>query len=150
VRTRQVAETVLHLPAVQANFAKASQIVVRRILDRDVADTPQNDDRPMIYAIPFQRDSTLIGNPERSFDGGAAMVSVAACGTRIDRIPGAAKSTDDLGALLGDDLTGAEIRSLMREEFAGFADDILWRCSKLGLMMSRQDRGLLATFMAVA
>ena len=75
---------------------------------------------------------------------------VAAYGTRIDRILGAAKSMDDLGPVFGDDLTGAEVRYLMREEFARFADDILWRRSKLGLTMSRPDRGALATFMAAA
>lgn len=268
--TRQVAETVLHLPAVQASFAKASQIVVRRILDRDFVYALQNDDRRMIYAIPYQRDFTLIGTSERGYGGDPAMVSagaddlaylctaasryfrervepadvvhamagcvaqgrrdgfaqlnrkrgeaplltagggattsarrraeralaqlaklfaaspswtateplpggdsqelfddqvdhagkrwpflserhahrlVAAYGTRIERILGAAKSMDDLGPRFGDDLTGAEVRYLMREEFARFGDDILWRRSKLGLSMSRQDRGALAEFM---
>lgn len=272
--TRQVAEAVLHLPAVQASFAKVSQIVVRRILDRDTVYAFQNDDRRMIYAIPLQRDFTLIGTSERGFDGDPAMVSagaddlaylcaaasryvrervepadavhamagcialgrgdgfaklnrkhgeaplltvgggattsarlraeralgqfaslfaasrpwtaaeplpggdfphdsfddqvddarqrwpflgerhaerlVAAYGTRIGRFLGAAKSMDDLGPVFGDDLTGAEVRYLMREEFARFADDILWRRSKLGLTMSRQDRAALATFMAAA
>ena len=63
---------------------------------------------------------------------------------------GAAKSMDDLGPVFGDDLTGTEVRYLMREEFAGFADDIVWRRSTLGLTMSRQDRGALATIMATA
>ncbi len=269
--TRQVAETVLHLPAVQASFAKASQIVVRRIFDHDNVYALQNDDRRMIYAIPYQRDFTLIGTSERSFDGDPAAVSagaddiaylcaaasryfrdrvepanvvhamagcvadtrrdgfmksnrkhgqaplltmiggattgarrraelalaqlaslfaalpswtageplpggdfphesfddqvdsirarwiflterharrlIEAYGTRVERILGAANNMDDLGPRFGDDLTGAEVRYLMREEFARFADDILWRRSKLGLTMSRQDREALATYM---
>jgi glycerol-3-phosphate dehydrogenase len=149
--TRRVAETVLHLPAVRASFTKVSQIVVRRIFDRDTVYVLQNDDRRMIYAIPFQRDFTLIGSSERGFDGDPAMVSAGADDlARIDRILGAAKSMDDLGPVFGDDLTGAEVRYLMREEFVRFADDILWRRSKLCLTMSRQDRGALATFMAAA
>lgn len=272
--TRQVAESVLHLPAVQASFAKASQIVVKRLFDHDNVYVLQNDDRRMIYAIPFHRDFTLIGMSERGFDGDPAMVSasaddiaylckaasryfrervepadvlsamagciaddrrdgflkmnrrrreaplltiiggttmgarrqaeralvqfsrffatssrwtadaplpggdfsyddfddrvddarqrwrflgerharrlVSAYGTRIDRILGAAKSMDDLGPRFGDDLTGAEVRYLMKEEFARFADDILWRRSKLGLTMPRQDREALAAFMAAA
>jgi len=272
--TRQVAETVLHLPAVQASFTKVSQIVVRRIFDPDAVYVLQNDDRRMIYAIPFQRDFTLIGTSKRGFDGDPAMVSagaddmaylctaasryfrervdpadvvhvmagcvvderhdgfakmnrkrgdaplltvgggattsarrraeralvqltqlfamsprwtaaeplpggdfvhdrfddqvddarrrwtflgerhaqrlIAAYGTRIERLLGAAKSMDDLGPVFGDDLTGVEVRYLMREEFARFADDILWRRSKLGLTMSLQDRAALATFMAAA
>ncbi len=63
---------------------------------------------------------------------------------------GAAKSMDDLGPVFGDDLTGAEVSYLMREEFVRFADGIVWRRSKFGLTMSRQDRGALATFMATA
>jgi glycerol-3-phosphate dehydrogenase len=57
---------------------------------------------------------------------------------------------DDLGPRFGNDLTGSEVSYLMREEFARFADDILWRRSKLGLTMSQQERGMLATFMAAA
>ncbi|EGP09924.1 glycerol-3-phosphate dehydrogenase [Bradyrhizobiaceae bacterium SG-6C] len=272
--TRRVAESVLHLPAVQASFAKISQIVVRRLFDHDNVYVLQNDDRRMIYAIPFHRDFTLIGLSERVFDGDPATVSpgvddlaylctavsryfrelvipadvvhaaagcvagesgegfvkmnrrrgeaplltvgggatagarrlavqalaklsrfvtplpawteaaplpggdfaqesfddqvddarerwtflgehharrlVAAYGTRIDQILGAAKSMDDLGPRFGDDLTGAEVRYLMKDEFARFADDILWRRSKLGLNMSGQDRDALAAFMAAA
>lgn len=280
--TRAVAESVLHLPAVQASFAKVSQIVVKRMFDRDDVYVLQNDDRRMIYAIPYHRDFTLIGTSERSFDGDPAVMAagandiaylctavgryfreriepadvvhamagghmaagrdgfmkldrksgkaplltviggvttgarrraeialarltsffkaspdsarswtagaplpggdfespnsgdaseeqvararkrwlflneshaqrlVAAYGTRIEQILGAAKSMDDLGPMFGDDLTGSEVRYLMREEFARFADDVLWRRSKLGLTMPRQDRGALEVFMAAA
>ena len=280
--TRSIAESVLHLPAVQANFTKVSQIVVKRIVDRDDVYVLQNDDRRMIYAIPYHRDFTLIGTSERSFEGDPAVMSagaddiaylctavsryfreriepadvvhamaggytaaghdgfmkldrrsgkaplltliggvttgarrrgeialarltsffkaspdsarswtagsplpggdfgsphswdalddqvahvrkrwlflneshaqrlVAAYGTRVEQILGVAKSVDDLGPVFGDDLTGAEVRYLMREEFARFADDILWRRSKLGLTISRQDRAALEAFMAAA
>lgn len=272
--TRQVAETVLHLPAVQASFVKVSQIVVRRMFDGDNVYVLQNDDRRMVYAIPYHRDFTLIGTSERSFAGDPAMASasaddiaylcaaasryfrvriegadvmhamagcdatghrngivkrdrksgkaplltmiggatttarrraeialaqlasffelppsrtateplpggdfgwdtfgdqvdtarqrwtflserhaqrlIASYGTRIERILGAAKSMDDLGPRFGDDLTGVEVRYLMTEEFARFADDIVWRRSKLGLTMSRQDREALEKFMAAA
>ena len=272
--TRQVAETVLHLPAIQASFLKVSQIVVRRMFDGDNVYVLQNDDRRMVYAIPYHRDFTLIGTSERSFAGDPAMASasaddiaylcaaasryfrvrieaadvvhamagcdatghrngivkrdrksgkaplltmiggatttarrraeialaqlasffelppswtadeplpggdfswdtfddqvdnarqrwtflserhaqrlIASYGTRTERILGAAKSMDDLGPRFGDDLTGVEVRYLMTEEFARFADDIVWRRSKLGLTMSRQDREALEKFMAAA
>ena len=64
---------------------------------------------------------------------------VAAYGTRIGSILGAAKSMDDLGPRFGHDLTGAEVRYLMKEEFARFADDILWRRSKLGLRIKGEN-----------
>jgi glycerol-3-phosphate dehydrogenase len=250
--TRQVTETVLHLPAVQASFAKISLIVVRRMFDHDNVYVLQNNDRRMIYAIPFHRDFTLIGLSERGFEGDPATAApgaddlaylctaasryfreriapadvvhaaagciaedphngfikmsrrrgeaplltviggattgarrrgtrageaftffhrltaldgrsivarrrfscdafddqvdharrrwdflgadharrlVAAYGTRIGSILGAAKSMDDLGPRFGHDLTGAEVRYLMKEEFARFADDVLWRRS---------------------
>lgn len=270
--TRAVAESVLHLPPVQASLAKVSQIVVRRIFDRDDVYVLQNDDHRMIYAIPYHRDFTLIGASERGLAGDPAALSagtddiaylcaaasryfreriepadvvhamagdhletardgvmkldrkrgraplltvigggtigarrraqfavawlgkatapawtadaplpggdfawdafedevesakqrwpflterharrlVEAYGTRIDRVLGAAKSMDDLGARFGDDLTASEVRYLMKEEFARFADDVLWRRSKLGLTMPRQDRDALEIFMASA
>lgn len=280
--TRTVAETVLHLPAVQAHFTRVSQIVVRRMFDHDNVYALQNNDRRMIHVIPYQRDFTLIGVAEHVFEGDPAIVSagsadiaylctaanryfrervepsdvvhamsgvsvtdhrggklrrrrdevmkldrkygeaplltvfggvttsarrraelalarlvpffmtsppwtateplpggdfqhdafddqiglarqrwaflserharrlIAAYGTRVADILGAAKSMDDLGPLFGDDLTGAEVRYLMTAEWARFADDILWRRSKLGLTMPAQDRAALATFMAAA
>ncbi|CAN5120905.1 glycerol-3-phosphate dehydrogenase [soil metagenome] len=271
-------ETVLHLPPVQASLAKASQIVVKRIFDRDNVYLLQNDDRRMIYAIPYHRDFTLIGTSERGFAGDPAAMAadaddvsylctaasryfreriepadvvhamaggyvaagrdgfmkldrksgraplltvvggvttdarrraelalarlasffkelpgamsswtakaslpggdfsfdafdeqvadarkrwpflterhaqrlVEAYGTLIQSVLGSAKSVDDLGQRFGDDLTASEVRYLIREEFARFADDILWRRSKLGLTMSRQDRAALDIFMAAA
>lgn len=270
--TQAVAESALHLPPVQASLAKVSQIVVRRIFDRDDVYVLQNDDHRMIYAIPYHRDFTLIGASERGLAGDPAALSagaddiaylcaaasryfrerveaadvihamagghlemardgvmkldrkggraplltvigggttgarrcaeiavarlgkttapawtagtslpggdfawdafddevesarqrwpflterharrlVEAYGTRIDRVLGAAKSMDDLGARFGDDLTASEVRYLMKEEFARFADDVLWRRSKLGLTMPRQDRDALEIFMASA
>jgi len=270
--TRAVAESVLHLPPVQASLAKVSQIVVKRLSDRDDVYVLQNDDRRMIYAIPYHRDFTLISASERGFTGDPAAMAagaddisylcaavsryfrervepsdavhamagghletardgvmkldrkrgraplltvigggttgarrraeiavarlgkttapawtagaplpggdfawdgfddeverarqrwpflterharrlVEAYGTRIDRVLGAAKSMDDLGARFGDDLTASEVRYLMKEEFARFADDVLWRRSKLGLTMPRRDREALEIFMASA
>ncbi len=75
---------------------------------------------------------------------------VDAYGTRVARVLGAAKTADDLGPWLGADLTAAEVRYLMREEWAQTADDVLWRRSKLGLRFSREQRESLAWFMTRA
>jgi glycerol-3-phosphate dehydrogenase len=75
---------------------------------------------------------------------------VQAYGTRISRILGPAKQASDLGARLGADLTGAEVRYLMEHEWARTADDVLWRRSKLGLRVSPEEREQLAKFMADA
>ncbi|MDO8978644.1 MAG: glycerol-3-phosphate dehydrogenase C-terminal domain-containing protein [Afipia sp.] len=135
---RQVAETVLHLPAVQASFTKVSQIVAEPLPGGDFSHESfddQVDNARRCWPFLSERHAHRL---------------VAAYGTRIGRILGAAKSMDDLGPVFGDDLTGAEVSYLMREEFARFADGILWRRSKLGLTMPRQDCGALATFMAAA
>ena len=73
---------------------------------------------------------------------------VAAYGTRLDRILRGAGSLDDLGARFGAELTAAEVRYLMRHEWAETADDVLWRRSKLGLHLDREQQAALARFMA--
>jgi glycerol-3-phosphate dehydrogenase len=75
---------------------------------------------------------------------------VRAYGTRVDRVLGSAKTLDDLGPLLGADLTAAEVRYLMEHEWAQTEDDVLWRRSKLGLRVSREERQRLARYMADA
>jgi glycerol-3-phosphate dehydrogenase len=45
-------------------------------------------------------------------------------------------------------LTEAEVRWLMRHEFARAADDILWRRTKLGLRFSAAEAARLHDFMA--
>jgi glycerol-3-phosphate dehydrogenase len=72
---------------------------------------------------------------------------VAAYGTRVSRILGAAKSLKDLGPMLGADLTGAEVRYLVAEEWAQTAEDVLWRRSKLGLRVSPAEHERLGQFM---
>ena len=56
----------------------------------------------------------------------------------------------DLGARFGADLTEAEVRYLMRKEWAETADDVLWRRSKLGLRFSDAERAALDAFMKAA
>src|SRR5262249_60857621 len=52
---------------------------------------------------------------------------VAAYGTRARLVLDGATRLDDLGPRLGPDLTGAEIRYMMRHEWAQTAGDVLWR-----------------------
>ena len=73
---------------------------------------------------------------------------VAAYGSNVKAILGEAKERSDLGPAFGPELTGAEVRYLMQNEWARFPDDILWRRSKLGLTMQPVDREALAVFMA--
>jgi glycerol-3-phosphate dehydrogenase len=73
---------------------------------------------------------------------------VAAYGTNVKAVLGDASERADLGPSFGPELTGAEVRYLMTQEWARFPDDILWRRTKLGLTMPPGDREALAAFMA--
>ena len=73
---------------------------------------------------------------------------VRAYGRRLERILGVAQSMDDLGERFTDDLTGAEVRYLVENEWAQSADDVLWRRSKLGLKATPEQRSALGRFIA--
>jgi glycerol-3-phosphate dehydrogenase len=75
---------------------------------------------------------------------------VAAYGTRARRVLDGATRLADLGPRFGPDLTGAEIRYLMRHEWAQTADDVLWRRSKLGLHLGKDARAAVDRFMTGA
>jgi len=61
-------------------------------------------------------------------------------GRRLERILGEAESMDDLGERFTDDLTAAEVRYLVENEWAQTAEDVLWRRSKLGLKATNVER----------
>ncbi|HET7888888.1 MAG TPA: glycerol-3-phosphate dehydrogenase [Bradyrhizobium sp.] len=69
-------------------------------------------------------------------------------GTRAVRILGMAKSMDDLGESFGAGLTEAEVRYLISEEWACTTDDVIWRRSKLGLRLTRQEIARLDSWMS--
>ncbi|MBV8743900.1 MAG: glycerol-3-phosphate dehydrogenase [Xanthobacteraceae bacterium] len=75
---------------------------------------------------------------------------VAAYGTRAVDVVAGARSLGDLGPRFGADLTAAEVRYLMRFEWAQMAEDVLWRRSKLGLGLAKTDAQRLAHVMAGA
>jgi glycerol-3-phosphate dehydrogenase len=77
-----------------------------------------------------------------------ALRLVSAYGSRLHQVFGEAREKADLGQSFGPDLTEAEVRYLMTNEWARFPDDILWRRTKLGLTMAPAGREQLAAFMA--
>jgi len=72
-------------------------------------------------------------HPFLSADWAARLVR--AYGTEAAAVLGGARRASDLGVAFGATLTGAEVRWMMREEFARTAEDVLWRRSKLGLRL---------------
>ena len=73
---------------------------------------------------------------------------IRAYGTDAQIILGDAKSVTDLGTDFGATLTEAEVRWLMDKEYARCAEDIVWRRSKLGLLLSADQIAALDIFMA--
>jgi glycerol-3-phosphate dehydrogenase len=71
-----------------------------------------------------------------------------AYGRRMERILKDARTLGDLGQSFAGDLTMAEVRYLMENEWAQDVDDILWRRSKLGLKIAPEERAALDRFIA--
>ena len=72
---------------------------------------------------------------------------VDAYGTRARLVLDGVARAEDLGPRFGADLTGAEIRYLMRHEWAETVDDVLWRRSKLGLYLNKDEVAAVERFM---
>lgn len=66
----------------------------------------------------------------------------------MDDVLDGAASSEALGKVFGADLAEAEVRYLMRAEWAVTAADIIWRRRKLGLRLTSGEIGTLDTFMA--
>ena len=82
-----VTETVLRQrPPQRLRLDKGSHIVVRRLYDHDRAYILQAAEGRVVFAIPFQRDFTLIGTTDQSFVGDPA--AVAPTGEEIDYLCG--------------------------------------------------------------
>jgi len=99
------------------------------------------------------RDAVLVEEARRAWPFLAeshARRLVAAYGTRVRIVLDGVAAPADLGPRFGADLTGAEIRYLMRHEWAETADDVLWRRSKLGLVLTKEQREAVARFMTAA
>jgi glycerol-3-phosphate dehydrogenase len=79
-----------------------------------------------------------------------ALRLVRAYGTEAREVLGGARAAADLGRRFGWDLTEAEVRWLMRREWAVTADDVLWRRSKLGLRLDAAEAAALDAWMAQA
>ncbi|QLC24560.1 glycerol-3-phosphate dehydrogenase [Parasphingopyxis algicola] len=70
-----------------------------------------------------------------------------AYGALLPEILGDAENMSDLGEHFGAGLTEREVRYLIDREWARTPEDILWRRSKLGLLMSEDEQARLAEFM---
>lgn len=62
-------------------LVKGSHLVVPRLFDHDQAYLLQNDDRRVIFVIPYEHDYTLIGTTDEAFEGEPRSLSISAAET---------------------------------------------------------------------
>jgi glycerol-3-phosphate dehydrogenase len=76
---KSFAETVLRRPlSMPVRLDKGSHIVVRRLFEHDRGYIFQTRDRRVVFALPFERDCTLIGTTDENFSGDPAAVKARA------------------------------------------------------------------------
>ncbi len=75
---------------------------------------------------------------------------VRAYGTRARRVLEGARSLADLGRDFGAGLSEREVRYLVEQEWARTADDVLWRRSKLALLLDPAEQVALADYLGPA
>jgi len=73
---------------------------------------------------------------------------VRAYGTLSYQFLGNATSVEDLGQDFGAGLYASELDYLMASEWARSSEDVLWRRSKLGLLLNTEQQGVLQVYMA--
>ncbi|MFI0843273.1 glycerol-3-phosphate dehydrogenase [Mesorhizobium sp. IMUNJ 23232] len=115
---------------------------------------------------PWTAGATLPGGdfPVNGFDAEAAKLKASYAfldlpharrltrlyGTRARTLLGLARSQADLGRNFGADLFEAEVRYLMQHEWAVTAEDVLWRRTKRGLRLSKDQAAALDQYMSAA
>lgn len=72
---------------------------------------------------------------------------VRAYGTCAWQLLGDAKSMDDMGKQFGGTLTAREVDYLIKHEWAQTAEDVVWRRSKLGIRLNKEDIAVLSDWM---
>lgn len=69
-------ESVPAVPAQPVRLVKGSHIVVPRLFEHEYAYILQNPDRRVVFALPFERDFTLIGTTEVEYDADPAAAAI--------------------------------------------------------------------------
>jgi len=82
------AQRIRSLAIPRVRLVRGSHIVLRKLFDHDNAYIFQNSDRRIIFAIPYERDYTLIGTTDVDFTGDIAKVTISP--EEIDYLCGAA------------------------------------------------------------
>ena len=104
-------------PAQEVRLVKGSHLVTRRLFDGNRAYIFQNDDKRIAFAIPFERDFTLIGTTDISHE---------------DSLEGVSITADETGYLIR--LVNQYLRSPISES------DILWSYSGVRPLLEEEGK----------
>lgn len=96
----------LNVPA-RVRMVKGSHIVIERLFDHDTAYVFQNADGRICFAIPYERDFTLIGTTDEDFEGDPASPAISD------------KETDYLIGAVSEYLEKPIDRNMIRWTYAG-------------------------------
>jgi glycerol-3-phosphate dehydrogenase len=99
------------------------------------------------FAVGFDRQVDRLRSEYPFLSAGHARRLTRLYGTLATALLGKAASHAELGRYFGADLYEAEIRYLVEREWAVTADDILWRRTKRGLRLGREETRALEEFM---
>ncbi|MFV8836543.1 glycerol-3-phosphate dehydrogenase [Aquisalimonas sp. APHAB1-3] len=66
-----------HADGKHVRLVKGSHLVVPRLFEHDQAYLLQNDDRRVIFVIPYEHDYTLIGTTDETFEGDPRSLSIS-------------------------------------------------------------------------
>lgn len=135
-------------------YRRLAESVLEKLAPFFQMSAPWTDTPPLPGGdFPYDGSTALVEGlvAERPFLGHAlALRLVRAYGTRVHLLLRGVSGVEDLGQRFGSDLTEAEVRYLMDHEWARTAQDVLWRRSKLGLRLSKDEAAKLERFMAEA
>lgn len=101
--------------------------------------------------FPVDGAEALINDVQRAAPGVSAPLArrlVRTYGTRARDIVAGVTNASKLGRMFGADLSEREVKYLRDQEWARTADDILWRRTKLGLRLSKDEAQDLAAYLA--
>jgi glycerol-3-phosphate dehydrogenase len=87
----------------------------------------------------FEAELTRVTTRYPFLTSGTARRLLRAYGTKVHDLLAGASRWEDLGEVFGADLTAAEVKHLVRQEWVMRAEDAVWRRTKLGLRLSKEE-----------
>ena len=132
-------------------YRKLAENALKKLVPLIGGDAPWTDNAPLPGGdFPVSQRDQLVSELQTTYsflDVAWAPRLIRGYGTEAKEILGAAKTAQDLGHDFGATLTEAEVRWLMANEYARTAEDIVWRRTKLGLRLTKDQITALDAYM---